>query len=227
MTYDTDSAGRSRLTAGLDPAELDQIDRILLGACAAIWLIALGTGVAATVALVNLGRGHAEPAGDSGTPWVLYVIIAVSALVIAGAVPLLLRARREASAEARPATPAAEPAGPSEPGPPARGADAPTEKLQSLGATATADYAAPRMQRTATPTPMEAAVDQLWLRYALVMACAIGVAMVAIGVATYLMAVDSNVAAWVFYVLAGLVTAAMPVAPWYFLRELHTVTDAE
>ncbi|MGV0590359.1 DUF2561 family protein, partial [Mycolicibacterium elephantis] len=111
MTYDTDSAGRSRLTAGLDPAELDQIDRILLGACAAIWLIALGTGVAATVALVNLGRGHAEPAGDSGTPWVLYVIIAVSALVIAGAVPLLLRARREASAEARPATPAAEPGG--------------------------------------------------------------------------------------------------------------------
>ncbi|MFV1364989.1 DUF2561 family protein, partial [Mycolicibacterium elephantis] len=121
----------------------------------------------------------------------------------------------------------AEPAGPSEPGPPARGAEAPTEKLQSLGATATADYAAPRMQRTATPTPMEAAVDQLWLRYALVMACAIGVAMVAIGVATYLMAVDSNAAAWVFYVLAGLVTAAMPVAPWYFLRELHTVTDAE
>ncbi|ODQ94084.1 DUF2561 family protein [Mycolicibacterium holsaticum] len=226
MTYDTESAGRTRLTAGLDPAELDPIDRILLGACAAIWLIALGAGVAATVALVNLGRGHTDPGGDSGTPWVLYVIIAVSALVIAGAVPLLLRARREASAEAPPAAPDADPPASSRPAAPARGTEAPTEKLQSLGAAATTDYAAPRMQRTSTPTPLEAAVEQVWLRYALVMACAIGVAMVTIGVGTYLMAVDSNVAAWVFYVLAGLVTAAMPVAPWYFLRELHTITEA-
>ncbi|MGE2688733.1 DUF2561 family protein [Mycolicibacterium pulveris] len=222
MTYDTDSAGRSRLTAGLDPAELDPIDRILLGACAAIWLIALGTAVAATVALVNLGRGQADSGGDSGTPWVLYAIIAVSALVIAGAVPLLLRARREAFTDTAPAAPAAE----SPAATPARGAEAPTEKLQSLGAATTADYAAPRTQRTSSaPTPLEAAVDQLWLRYAVVMAGAIGIAMVAIGVATYLMAVDSNVAAWVFYVLAGLVTAAMPVVPWYFLRELNTVVD--
>ena len=52
------------------------------------------------------------------------------------------------------------------------------------------------------------AVDQLWLRCAVVIAIAMGVATVAIGVATYLMAVDSNAAAWVFYVLAGLVTVA-------------------
>lgn len=226
MTYDTESAGRTRLTAGLDPAELDPIDRILLGACAAIWLIALGTGVAATVALVNLGRGHADSGGDSGTPWVLYLIIAVSALVIAGAIPLLLRARRQASADVPPAAQDTDSPARSQPAAPARGTEAPTEKLQSLGTPATTDYAAPRMQRTSTPTPMEAAVEQVWLRYALVMACAIGVAMVTIGVGTYLMAVDSNVAAWVFYVLAGLITAAMPVAPWYFLRELHAVTDA-
>ena len=55
-----------------------------------------------------------------------------------------------------------------------------------------------------------AAIDQVWLRCAVVIACAIGIAMVAIGVATYLMAVDSSVAAWVFFVLAGLVTLAMP-----------------
>ncbi len=36
--------------------------------------------------------------------------------------------------------------------------------------------------------------------------------------ATYLMAVDSNAAAWVFYVLAGLVTVAMPAIPWFYLR---------
>lgn len=222
MTYDTDSAGRSRLAAGLDPAELDPIDRILLGACAAIWLIALGAAVAATMALIDLGRGGADSTGDSGTPWVLYAIIAVSALVIAGAVPLLLRARRETRSD----TPlAADPPAASGATTPDRGTEAPTEKLQSLSAATTTDYAAPRMQRTAAPTPLEAAVDRLWLRYAAAMGCAIGVAMVAIGVATYLMAVDNTVAAWVLYVLAGLVTAAMTAVPWYFLRELNTVTD--
>ena len=53
------------------------------------------------------------------------------------------------------------------------------------------------------PSPLTAAVDQLWLRCAVVIASAMGVAMVAIGVATYLMAVDNDAAAWVFYVLAG------------------------
>ena len=69
------------------------------------------------------------------------------------------------------------------------------------------------------------AVDQVWLRCAVVIACAIGVATVAIGVATYLMAVDSDAAAWVFYVLAGLVTLAMPAIPWFYLRELRALLD--
>jgi hypothetical protein len=47
--------------------------------------------------------------------------------------------------------------------------------------------------------------------------------MVAIGVATYLMAADSSTAAWVFYVLAGLVTVGMAAIPWFYLRELRTL----
>ena len=35
------------------------------------------------------------------------------------------------------------------------------------------------------------------------------------------MAVDSNAVSWVFYVIAGLVTAAMPALLWRFLRRLR------
>ena len=97
---DTDAADRSRF--GLNPGDFDRTDRILLGSCAGIWLAALGAGVAATVALVDLGGGHTESSGDSGTPWLLYTVIAISAAVIIGAVPLLMRARRDAMAEAEP-----------------------------------------------------------------------------------------------------------------------------
>lgn len=216
MTYETDASGRSRLTPTLDPSELDRTDRILLGSCASIWLVALGTGVAATVALVDLGRGHAESSGDAGTPWLLYTIIGISAVVIVGAVPLLLRARREALAEA--------------PQPQGTGS-APAAAVRAPGvdptpATEKLPYAAPRQQRTLEAAePASAAVDLLWLRCATVIACAIGIAMVAIGIATYLMAIDSDVAAWVFYVLTALVTLAMPVVPWFYLKELRALLD--
>ena len=109
MTYDTDTVAGSRL--GLNPGELDRTHRLLLGSCAGIWLAALGAGVAATVALVDLSSGHVESSGDSGTPWLLYTVIAISAAVIIGAVPLLMRARREAIADADPPErPAARPA---------------------------------------------------------------------------------------------------------------------
>jgi hypothetical protein len=65
----------------------------------------------------------------------------------------------------------------------------------------------------------------VWLRCAVVIAGAIGIAMVAIGVATYLMAIDSSVAAWAFFVLTGLVTLAMPAIPWFYLRELRVLLD--
>ena len=79
---------------GPDTIPPDVIDRILVGACAAIWLVLLGVSVAAVVALADLGRGFHKMAGSSHTPWVLYAVIIVSALIIAGAIPVLLRARR-------------------------------------------------------------------------------------------------------------------------------------
>lgn len=226
MTYETDASGRSRLTPALDPSELDRTDRILLGSCAAIWLVALGAGVAATVALVDLGRGHAEPAGDTGTPWLLYSVIGISAVVIIGAVPLLLRARREAFDEPS-RTPGHEPARDMNAAPAAEKLSSPGSRGAGLDTQSSA-YAAPRSLRTLhADDPASTAVDLIWLRCAVVTACAIGVAMVAIGVATYLMAVNSDVAAWVFYVLTALVTLAMPVVPWFYLKELRALPDQQ
>jgi hypothetical protein len=74
-------------------------------------------------------------------------------------------------------------------------------------------------------SPVMTAVDQLWLRCAVIIAIDMGVAMLAIWVATYLMAVDNNAAAWVLYVLAGIVTVAMPAIPWFYLRELRAMLE--
>jgi len=49
--------------------------------------------------------------------------------------------------------------------------------------------------------------------------------MIAIGIATYLMAIEKDTAAWVLYVLAGIVTVAMPAAPWFYLRELRGLLE--
>ena len=79
---------------GSDTIPPDVVDRIFVGACAAVWLVLIGVSVAATVALANLGQGYHKSAGSSHTPWVLYAVIIVSALIIAGAIPVLVRARR-------------------------------------------------------------------------------------------------------------------------------------
>jgi hypothetical protein len=223
----TEAAGRSRLSTGLDSGELDRTDRILLGACAAVWLVALGAGVAATVALVDLGNAHAHSTGESDTPWLLYAVIAISAAVIIGAVPLLLRARRAALEEppspARATTPVQ--AVPGQPQPPVRGAEAPTEKLQVLPTLSGPGYATREAITPRQPSALMITVDQLWLRCAVVIAIAMGVALVAIGVATYLMAVDHNAAAWVLYVIAGVVTVGMPAIPWFYLRQLRALLE--
>jgi hypothetical protein len=217
MPYTTDAAG-----------ELDRVDRILLGVCAAIWLAALGAGVAAVVALVDLGGGRPESSGDSDTPWLLYTVIGVSAIVIVAAVPLLLRARRTALADSPP--PARPAVAQAQQQAPARGTEAPTQKLRVPGNVAEPvasrpGYPAARVVSAPATDPSAAAVDQLWLRCAVVIACAIGIAVVAVGVATYLMAVDSNTAAWVFYVLAGVITLGMPAVPWFYLRELRALPE--
>jgi hypothetical protein len=229
MADNTVAAGGAQMGTGLDTGESDRTDRILLGACAAIWLAALGAGVAATVALVDLGTEHTQSMGKSATPWLLYAVIGISAAVIIGAVPLLLRARRAALEDSPPparATPVR--AAPGQPPPPVRGAEAPTEKLRlpprAARAAAGPGYGT-REAISPPPSPLMTAIDQLWLRCAVVIAIAMGVAMVAIGVATYLMAVNHIAAAWVFYVLAGLVTVAMPAIPWFYLRELRALLE--
>ncbi len=234
----SDSAGSLRVRPTGDPGELDRTDRILLGACAAIWLAALGAFVAATVALIDLASAHQEASGDSGAPWLLYIVIAISAAVIIGAVPLLIRARRDAMSDAD------SPARSAPRQPPGRWQESgrgdqsqpddqgQTEKLRISDTSAGRihagpGYAAAVTHSTSLPAPLVAAIDQVWLRCAVLIACAIGIAMVAIGVATYLLAVESDTAAWVLLALGGLVTLAMPAIPWFYLRELRTLLEGE
>lgn len=176
-------------------------DRVLIGACAAIYLVLLGVSVAAVVALVDLGRGFHKAAGNPHTG-LLYVIIGVSALIILAAIPVLLRARRPAGGPARRAT--------APPRRPVR-ANGATEGRQS-GNRGAAGWA------SAVP---EEAVDRIWLRGATVLVGALGVALVAVAAATYLMAVGKDGAAWGGYGVAGVITAAAPVIPWLQLRQLR------
>src|SRR5262249_24802111 len=89
---------------GSDTVPPDVIDRILVGACAAGWLGPRAVSGAAG-ALTDVGQGFHKVSRSPHTTWVLYVVIVVSALIIAGAIPVLLRARRTAQGET-PASPA-------------------------------------------------------------------------------------------------------------------------
>jgi hypothetical protein len=68
--------------------------------------------------------------------------------------------------------------------------------------------------------------DEVFVRFGLSIACAVGVGTLAVALATYLSANDSGSAAVAFYIIAGIVTVAMPVLPWFYLRELKTVVGA-
>lgn len=200
----------------------DNLERILLGTCAAIWLAALGATVAATVALVDLASGRGtvraelSEASGSDTPWVLYTVIGVSAAVIAVAIPLLVRARRQTGHRA-------------------------IREQQTGGGSVAADIAAvptrESRRRHAEPAlniggagalgsggaSLPGVVDRVYLRCALSIACAVGAGVIAVGAATYLVAGGSGGAAVAFYIIAGIITVAMPVLPWFYLRELRGV----
>ncbi|MGE2716002.1 DUF2561 family protein [Mycolicibacterium litorale] len=203
MTYTDTAPARTGVAA-------ENLNRILLGVCAAVWLIALGAAVAATVALTELGRTQPAASSDGDTPWLLYTVIGVSAVVIIGAVPLLLRARQTAQAEPQPVVrPRETDSATDEPA---------TEKLRITPVV----QQVPSRLDPGLPTPE---IDRLWLQCALVLGIAMGVAMVAIGAATYLMAVGSDTISWVLYGLTAVVTLAMPVAPWWYLRELRALEE--
>lgn len=228
MTHNTGAAARSRFNPTASDA--DNVDRILLASCAAIWLAVLGSAVAAAVALVDLGSKHQESSTESGTPWLLYGVIGVSALIIVGAIPLLIRARRTALDDPRGghgggARPVA--------GRPQTATRTPEPRTQNLR-TAAQTSAAPGRQRSGHPSSaristfdagVPPAVERVWLRCAVFIAGAIGVALLAIGIATYLMAAGHDAFAWAFYVVAGLVTLAMPAIPWIYLRQLNELVD--
>ncbi|WP_422746431.1 DUF2561 family protein [Mycobacterium sp. WMMD1722] len=190
----------------------ENLDRILMGVCAAAWLAALGTAVAATVALTDLGRTAPRVPSESGTPWLLYTVIGVSAVVIIAAVPLLLRARRSAQADPAPASLTRDRQQP------VAVAEPPTERMRQVLPTTSVPASLP------AGYPAEA-VDRLWLRSVLLIATAMGVALIAIGAATYSMAVDNDTVAWVLYGLAAVVTLAMPIAPWWYLRRLRELLE--
>ncbi|BBU22361.1 DUF2561 family protein [Mycobacterium xenopi] len=187
-------------------------DRILLGVCVAVWLAVVGVSVAAVVALVDLGRGFQRTASQH-TPAVLYAVIIVSALVIVAAIPALLRARR---------TGYVHPAGRPTTGPRVR------EAVRRPGRPG---YVAPRTiaeeARTERLTSLAAAgvsgaeMDRIWLRGTLALAATMGVALIAVAAATYLMAIGRYGPSWTAYGIAGIVTATLPLISWQRVRRLR------
>jgi hypothetical protein len=186
--------------------------------------------VIAIVALVDMSRGHTAGNDGSRTPWLLYSIIAVSALIIVGAIPLLIRARRTALADAR-LTPSEPPKAPASPAAPARGTETPTEKLKVFGSTVDPyeryqpDFAQSSASRRADPLIPATELDRLWLRCTAMLGGAIGLALVGVSTATYLLAVDNDTAAWVALGLAAVITIAMPAVPVTYLRQLHGAVE--
>ena len=192
----------------------ETVDRILVGVCGAIWLVLLAATVIATVALVRLGSVQACEAGGQSS-LLLYSIIAVSAIVIVGAIPLLVRARRTAQPEPQSETPAVEA--------PVRAADAPTEKLRVFGV----DPSARRETDAADDVARISAalLDRVWLRGTTSLLAAMGLALTAVAVATYLLAVSSDTAAWAALGVAGVITVAMPAILVTFQRQLGEAAE--
>lgn len=187
------------------------VDRILIGACAAVWLVLVGVSVAAAVALADLGRGFHKVARDSHTTWVLYTVIIISALIIAGAIPVLLRARRMSGADSvpRPALSSAQGRRPARPAQPAvRAVSGPTRRDHVRAFEAATDWSGE-------------AVDRIWLRGTVTLTGAIGTALIAVALATYLMAVGHDGASSASYAVAAVITAGMPAIEWYHVRQLR------
>ena len=191
-------------------------DRILVGSCAAVWLALVGMSVAAIVALMDLGRGFHNSRGNPHTSSVLYAIVVISALVILAAIPMLLRARhtirdgpvaRSARAPARPRS-----------GQPIRSGPTSESAVGQLGRT--------ERLTTLRPALSDAAVDRVWLRGTAALMSTMGAALLAVALATYLMAIGHDAFAWTSYGIAGLVTLGMPFVPWQQVRQLRRTLAA-
>jgi hypothetical protein len=183
----------------------------MVGLCAAVWLALVGISVAAIVALMDLGRGFHEASGNPHTSSVLYAIIVISALIILAAIPVLVRARRTTRAE-----PVARPVRV-----PVRGASGQPIKSGYPPARTTTRQARSEPVTAWRPALPDTAIDRIWLRGTVALIGTMGVAFVAVATATYLMAIGHYGGAWTGYVIAGLVTLAMPLIPWRHVRRLR------
>lgn len=223
--------GRKNPLSGSSP---ETIDRMLMGLCGIIWLAFIGVLVGAVVVMAGVGEGS-EP--GTGRSWGIYIVIGVSVAVILGAIPLLLRARKaplkpKATNGSRPAK-KAEAVVPQGPLP----AEAATEKLRTFGSSADpvskmkpipSDYAGPgspayRAARVAAARTV--VVERVWRRGIIVLAGAIGLALLGVATGTYLLAIDSPTAAVVAFVFAGVVTLAMGAIPWFFIKRLRGLSE--
>jgi Protein of unknown function (DUF2561) len=191
-------------------------DRILIGWCAAVWLALVGMSVAAIVALMDLGRGFHNPRGNPHTSSVLYAIIVISLLVILAAIPMLLRARHTIRD-----------------GPVARSARVParTASGQLIRSGHTSESTMSPQGRTERLTALrpalpDGAVDRVWLRGTAALMSTMGAALLAVAVATYLMAIGHDAFSWTSYGIAGLVTLVMPLVPWRQVRQLRRTLAA-
>ena len=212
-------------------------DRLLVGTCAGIWLVWLILTAVTLVMLINLGRGHRAA---EGSPWLLYTVIAISAIVFVGATLLLLRARRAAAAapESLPATALAAGATSATPPPkpsPAPVIEAPTEKIRVFGTSVESRPGRHAQKEDAAPandgaagTAEERALDRLWLRGTASLLATMGLALTAVSAATSLLASRHDVGGWLALGAAGVITAAMPAVLLAFQRQITadpTATD--
>ena len=206
-----------------NPAEVrgmrspELVDRTMVGACGAIWLTLVAISVIATMALVDLGRGHQAGGGSGHSTWLLYSIIVVSAVILLGAVPLLLRARRTGAA--------VDSDSPVEVAAPVRPIEARTEKLRVFG-TSVDPYERPLPEATTTNSRVDSSVlNRLWLRGTVSLAAATGLALIGVATATYLLATDRTTGAWVALGIAGVITVAMPAVLVAFQRQLGEAVE--
>ncbi|KAA8969324.1 DUF2561 family protein [Mycobacterium sp.] len=189
------------------------VDRVLVGLCTAVWLVLIGMSAAAVVALMDLDRGFHEGQGNGHTSSLLYGIIVISVLIILAAIPLLLRARRmtaeRSSAGVAARSVIGQPAGFGYPS--ARVFDQPAQ---------IAHIERPATLRPALP---DAEVNRVWLRGIVFLLGPLGLALVGVATATYLMATGHQGAAWVMYLISGLITVALPVIVWRHGRWLKNM----
>lgn len=196
---------------GPDPVvNPDVIDRIIVGACAAIWLVLVGVSVAAAVALSDLARGFHKMSRTPHTTWVLYAVIVVSALIIAGAIPVLLRARQKTQIEPVVRSRALQGRGEARPvgRQPTRTGHEPARREPVKAYAAAGEWSGE-------------VVDRIWMRGTLALTSAIGTSLIAVSLATYLMAAGHDTASWVSYGFAGAIALGLPAIEWFFVGQMR------